>query len=105
MGREIRTSVDLKGGGVEETAVEEGLETGLVERMGGLVDGFGHVGVVEPNEGLGQVSKSDSHHIESESLDYYLAKSYNWKIFNYLQGYVTHGGAPGPPDKNKTETP
>ena len=46
-----RTFVDLKGGRVKETAVEEGLETGLVERMSGLVDGFGHGRVVEPSGG------------------------------------------------------
>ena len=45
------TFVDLKGGHIKETAVEEGLEMGLVERMSGLVDGFGHGRVVEPSGG------------------------------------------------------
>ena len=45
-----RTFVDLKGGRVKETAVE-GLKTGLVEWMSGLVDGFGHGRVVEPSGG------------------------------------------------------
>ena len=44
-----RTFVDLKGGRIKETVVEEGLETGLVEWMSGLVDGFGHGRVVEPS--------------------------------------------------------
>jgi hypothetical protein len=102
----IRTSVDLKGGRVEETAVEEGLETGLVERMGGLVDGCGHVRVVEPSEaetGLASeeadLSKSDSHPIESESLDYPNQKVDTGNFQHAQTGRA--GGAPGPSQEKK----
>lgn len=62
--RRGRTSVDLERGCVKETTVEEGFETGLVERMCGLVDG--HVGVFEPSvvetrRLQEDVAKSDSH--------------------------------------------
>lgn len=93
----VRTPVDLKRGCVEETAVEEGLETDLVEWMGGLVDRFGHVRVVEPSPvvemGLEEdLSKSDSHHIESSLFLIILPKSTSRrrKFLNTLSSrYVT----------------
>ena len=54
-----RTSVDLECGGVEEAAVEEGLEAGLVERVGGLVDGHG--GVVEAAGDVQDLTQSAGH--------------------------------------------
>lgn len=73
----LRTAVDFERGCVKEATVEEGLETGLVEQMGGLVDGCAHVGVFEPGKDQTRnVSKSDAHQHSSHLISP-LAKSFH----------------------------